>query len=797
MPGGVFWRTFLLLTLLTTPSRSALVQAITNAAPRITDSTASSVGGTNAEYPIPPATTTITGALVPDLDRLYTTVDEYAFAPSYATSGTPPARTPQSFFSSGTTEVPTLEECRFFLTASSKAPELNLFHLPRVAIWPVWDDKFGSSRTAFDQAIMRCATVANGRTLSGTNVEHKMIFSRENAASPTADFAATASLANPNLAATEPRNQEVYQYLQALTSKAVPGYGGYFTQATKYGVSGRDQILTEIFDYIRCVNLADNSTFTTVSGGTGTALAYTAPIVAPTGQPSNEVSTGQVVPIQITTAAGNATQGFGRINVVSQLGLALVKIDDRIHTNQAESSSNRVSTTPGTKCYYVANSVAADPGWSAANSPFDPSAKTLVEWTLLPQIDSVMCGYVGIANNLRIKFTSINLSIGGTTITGTAGTYPDLYDTGRMGSARDGEMGGYSGMMDLTDGGSNGAPVDSMYPTGLVLVSGTNATEGGSGTIAISGTVSIEIDAPAGTAAAPGPKMQTVTFTFPSITTPIPKLYIDSGGTPATDTTPAIPATYVWNGCFRSKTTGNGNGYTPGTAPTYTTTLFNYPSLKSSKNYSSYERLCGNVYYFLNGSTDVTRSLVATGTMASGAKIQGDLRMVAATQSVGATAFALDNVNGSTPASSSAPTSTTFAANSLRNGTLFSYGSYGSLYGGTNNMAGDVPSGVCPALMGGSGSIPGDWDNGPGIIGDGPWINKPDEGGVAISCGGTPAGFYIPYIGSYETASMEGVPPATLFSPNRQISSPVMFGSLPAGLTTAWRTLLFRPANLF
>ena len=43
---------------------------------------------------------------------------------------------------------------------------------------------------------------------------------------------------------------------------------------------------------------------------------------------------------------------------------------------------------------------------------------------------------------------------------------------------------------------------------------------------------------------------------------------------------------------------------------------------------------------------------------------------------------------------------------------------------------------------------------------------------------------------------MNGAPLTTQFSPNRQISSPVMFGSLLTGADHPWRTLLFRPAML-
>jgi uncharacterized protein (TIGR02600 family) len=90
---------------------------------------------------------------------------------------------------------------------------------------------------------------------------------------------------------------------------------------------------------------------------------------------------------------------------------------------------------------------------------------------------------------------------------------------------------------------------------------------------------------------------------------------------------------------------------------------------------------------------------------------------------------------------------------------------------------------------------PADWDNGPGMIMDGPYINKADEGALAQAGGYTYPG-NLPYIGNYDTFESANTQLQTLFSPNRQISSPVMFGSLPVGLDHPWRTLLFRPAML-
>ncbi len=94
-----------------------------------------------------------------------------------------------------------------------------------------------------------------------------------------------------------------------------------------------------------------------------------------------------------------------------------------------------------------------------------------------------------------------------------------------------------------------------------------------------------------------------------------------------------------------------------------------------------------------------------------------------------------------------------------------------------------VPAGVSGAQTA-NGAV-GDWDNGITNGPDGPYVDRPDEGAAPVS--GT----------SYQYAAINSTMVAgpTNFSPNRQVSSPVMFGSLPTGVVhqLPWQTLLFRP----
>ena len=89
-----------------------------------------------------------------------------------------------------------------------------------------------------------------------------------------------------------------------------------------------------------------------------------------------------------------------------------------------------------------------------------------------------------------------------------------------------------------------------------------------------------------------------------------------------------------------------------------------------------------------------------------------------------------------------------------------------------------------------------DWDTGLGGERDGPWINKADEG-VVFAPEATTGSSVLPYFTflDYEQTPLG----ASFFSPNREVPSPGMIGSLSTGIDptgvnpTGWRTLLFRP----
>jgi len=133
-----------------------------------------------------------------------------------------------------------LERARFFLTAHSRVPEVNMYGMPRVAIWPVADEALGAEyRTGYDNLIAFCSSLG-ARDVQRRN--NSYFFRRRDSRSATTDISI-------------PRNTQLLGMLNTiLTTRIMPGG---VTFATKYDQGDTMQILVQIFDYIRSTNLYD------------------------------------------------------------------------------------------------------------------------------------------------------------------------------------------------------------------------------------------------------------------------------------------------------------------------------------------------------------------------------------------------------------------------------------------------------------------------------------------------------------------------------------------------------------
>ena len=262
-------------------------------------------------------------------DRLYASVDEMNYL---VTNGLTAPRTNNS-----TLFTPqTISRLRFFLTAESRAPEVNILNLPRICLWPENDTNnantnnpnFSSNnpRSFLDQIIAQCSTL-------GTNAYY---FTRYDAGDPGNDFTG--------------RNKILYGYLAQLLQTPMPGFAGTngtSTFATRWSTNATYEMATLCFDYIRSsINLIDSYGSTNGPGGTDAtnpaqryAYAYSVPptnvvSVGTFADSTNNLSgigkslppgLGQVVPITITTN-GVTTRGMGRFPVIKSVNLVFCAV---------------------------------------------------------------------------------------------------------------------------------------------------------------------------------------------------------------------------------------------------------------------------------------------------------------------------------------------------------------------------------------------------------------------------------------------------------------------------------------
>jgi uncharacterized protein (TIGR02600 family) len=235
-------------------------------------------------------TTAPTSANIADLkknQRMYPTVDEFFYDPV------------RSISNSAGISASVLEQRRFMLTSTSRAPETTLFDTPRVTIWPTWQT--ASKRTPTDKLIAFCSTIAG----------QPFYFMRENPMS-------TRELLDIS------DNLKLYNYIQKLTERNLPGPGGNFL--AKYTPDkNRDQILTSIFDAIRLANLDDRSG---PESGASQGWSFTAgPLSLASGRWTPTVTSynvGYVAPPE----GPNGTRGAGRASTLAEVALMFGRSTD-------------------------------------------------------------------------------------------------------------------------------------------------------------------------------------------------------------------------------------------------------------------------------------------------------------------------------------------------------------------------------------------------------------------------------------------------------------------------------------
>ena len=193
-----------------------------------------SYGGSKSATNATPSDGTAAPIVPLTANRLYTSIGEMIFK----------ADRTQSALVTDTSETranAAVERSNFFLTAHSSSSELNLFGEPRVSIWP-WTTTY---QTPIDQLLAFDSTVP--RSAGGGANPALFYFQRTDPTSTVTDCSISGNLA-------------LFTYLDTLTSSNIPGFGTSFTH-DKYANStsppAMRQIIAEIFDYVRTINMLD------------------------------------------------------------------------------------------------------------------------------------------------------------------------------------------------------------------------------------------------------------------------------------------------------------------------------------------------------------------------------------------------------------------------------------------------------------------------------------------------------------------------------------------------------------
>lgn len=704
-----------------------------------------------------------------------------------------------------------IERARFFLTASSRAPELNLYNLPRIAFWPLSTQNDNDHRTIHDRLIAFASTINN----------FPYYFQRANSASPTSDYDDIL------------RNQQLYGYLQNLTSRDVPGFGGNFS--SKFGSNERNQILTEIFDYIRSANISDDNLPVSGRYTKGRLSDYgLAPTLDPAWRALGVPGFAQVTPIQI-----NGTQGFGRIYTLSEVAFQFIATGDgSVDTSLRVDNQNKRKASrfaPGVKD-------ANPPEYAALPQPEknlyqenlslpantmladdERSVQMMMHFQLTPTAD----GYPMLAPDMTIEVEGLqNLTLNGQPLfpvnsgtthawvsgllsTGTfgGGPYPFFYPAYKKYAPARAPLPAdpsYSANFSLDHAQT---PKDA-YPfiSVPVIVNVDPANLPASRmTFASSGPLTVRIYsgrqpsdgarfADGGDGSFLSPQLvQTITLDLPaSSALPVPNLMTWD----ITNGTTTIPAEYWWsftrNGAVPTKSsTGrfHGAGKSWFSANTSTYALLPGPPIPNS--YASYHGylhsfgswILGHAYTYKPSDpsdppapqADVVRSMVVS---------HGDHRLVAGKQVSPSDFVALgnwDSPNHLEHTLSRGMIQQWFVAGWERN--------FAGYVPGLNYGDKDVPGVWSPMFhkfATANPSTTGDWDAGLPYSPDGAYINMPDHGAAWTESS------FIPYLDYVEKTPPTG---KTFFTPNRIMPSPAMMGSLPTGVVRErpWETLLLRP----
>jgi hypothetical protein len=280
-------------------------------------------------------------------ELLFDNSDPSHYPDTWGYRAMPGRRSTHSFFLRHPEARVNLARASGVLTTSSAAPEETLYGTPRIAMWaahastPAPGDEVANTieglerrYTPYDMKIALAATIGGQR----------YFVQRSEAGDGARDFEVNGS----------GQNKKIFQYLQRLTDRPVPGFlrpeADYTTFAEKYGADAndgdRDNILLSMLDYLRAANFAD-----------GHLQRFNQFSVLCPGEHQAYHGFGQVAALQ-TTLRGAAQQGtsdrpkgMGRVMSVSEVALLIncrAEVDEnRVIKGQPSTANKSRLRNPG------------------------------------------------------------------------------------------------------------------------------------------------------------------------------------------------------------------------------------------------------------------------------------------------------------------------------------------------------------------------------------------------------------------------------------------------------------------
>lgn len=738
-----------------------------------------------------------------DAARLYASSDE----PLYS-----PATSPRSLNNSSLTPD-RVKQTAFFVTANSKAPETTLLEQPRISLWPIQQSL--GARNAQDKLLAFASTIP----VNGSPYYFQRVSEWESDDSPGSSQSSTLDISHS-------RNASLLRYLLNTCKQTLPGFGGKFSD--KYTGGTLPQILVQMFDTVRSlVNTTSRSLTPTYS-------------FAPYGLAGNyesAVGLASVVPSR-ASLDGKEVKGFGRFPTITEVVIVFMATSWKDETTLGAAAPftptpgpdnlpddvpdhagafNGVGDPQTTSIRAVIYLIPLNP--APGQPDMAPAVRYQVEGLENLTIDGINLGFPSAGNAVLITRSNLRR-----TIQPETGIESQLM----WGSGTDGSYARSAGpSTGVTTSTGSSDPQIKLYPligADVALPIAAEASRWGLGvsgdytdlrpaiaptTMAFNGgRLTIRIFPGSGNTFSGNDLIQEIEVNFPASRLPVPQVV-----------RARVFAGPDSNGVRDFNSTAVGMTTDPKSVSFYS----GIGAVSNADGRDFPQRL----HCTISGGAgarnmpslirrgDVMRSVYLDPAGPSG----GDLRVVAALRYVpGAflTAFpgytdtnilqaCAGGVRGTTGGlarrSSVAYGTARLDKNpdSFKNqpnrpdadyqGTPLSLSYY-------NRARPNVPFGLSEARMG---TLLGDLNTGVGGILDGPYIGLADQGFVSEQSKQYNNIYYPSNAG--DSTSAQAI---TTFSPNRQVSSPVIFGSLPSGITplanlsdsgtqTPWRTLLFCP----